>query len=48
MPEVGDGTPRAMQPAASNAPFECAATRKFVEKDSEEGNRRLSGVLTNI
>ena len=48
LPEVGDGTLRATQPSALNDPFECATAKKFVEKDSEAGNRRLSTVLTNI
>ena len=48
LPEVGDGTLRATQPSALNDPFECATAKKFVEKDSDAGNRRLSTVLTNI
>ena len=48
LPEVGDGTLRATQPSALNDPFECATTKKFVEKDSAAGNRQLSAVLTNI
>ena len=48
LPEVGDGTLRATQPSALNDPFECAIAKKFVEKDSDGGNRRLSAVLTNI
>ncbi len=48
LPEVGDGTLRATQPSALNDPFECATAKKFVEKDSDAGNRRLSIVLTNI
>ena len=48
LPEVGDGTLRATQPSALNDPFECATTKIFIEKDPDEGNRRLSAVLTNI
>ena len=48
LPEVGDGTLRATQPSALNDPFECTATKGFVEANSDEGNRRLSTVLTNI
>ena len=48
LPEVGDGTLRATQPSALNDPFECATTKEFIESDSDEGNRQLSVVLTNI
>ena len=48
LPEVGDGTLRATQPSALNDPFECATTKIFIEKDSDEGNRGLSAVLTSI
>ena len=48
LPEVGDGTLRATQPSALNDPFECATTKRFIEKDSDKGNRQLSVVLTNI
>ena len=48
LPEVGDGTLRATQPSALNDPFECATTKEFIERDSDEGTRQLSAVLTNI
>ena len=48
LPEVGDGTLRATQPSALNDPFECVTAKKFVERDSDAGDRRLSDVLTNI
>ena len=48
LPEVGDGTLRATQPSALNDPFECATAKKFVERDNDAGDRRLSDVLTNI
>ena len=47
IPEVGDGTLRATQPAALNDPFECAVTTLYVIPDEEE-NRRLAEVLTDI
>ena len=31
LPEVGDGTLRATQPAALNDPFECAVRAAFIE-----------------
>ena len=48
LPEIGDGTLRATQPAALNDPFECAVFKRFSERDEREGNRRLSEVLTSI
>ena len=48
IPEVGDGTLRATQPAALNDPFECAVTTMYVIPDEAEENRRLAKVLTDI
>ena len=48
LPEIGDGTLRATQPSALNDPFESSVYKLFVEQDEEEGNRRLSEVLTSI
>ena len=48
LPEAGDGTLRATQPAALNDPFECAVMKSFVERDELDGNRRHSEVLTSI
>ena len=48
IPEVGDGTLRATQPAALNDPFECAVTTTYVIPDETEENRELAKVLTAI
>ena len=48
LPEIGDGALRATQPAAMNDPFECAMSRRFVDKDLERGNRELALTLTEI
>ena len=48
IPEVGDGTLRATQPAALNDPFECAVTPTYVIQDEAEENRQLAEVLTEI
>ena len=48
IPEVGDGTLRATQPAALNDPFECAVTTTYVIPDEAEENRELAKVLTEI
>ena len=48
LPEVGDGTLRATQPAALNDPFECAVRPAFVEQSEEEGNISLSEILTEL
>ncbi len=48
IPEVGDGTLRATQPAALNDPFECAVRAFFVIRDEERENRELAKVLTEI
>ena len=48
IPEVGDGTLRATQPAALNDPFECAVTTIYVIPDEAEENRELAKVLTEI
>ena len=48
IPNVGDGTLRATQPAALNDPFECAVrTLYFIPEEAEE-NRQLAKILTNI
>ena len=48
IPEVGDGTLRATQPAALNDPFECAVRTMYVIPDEAEEDRRLARVLTEI
>ena len=48
IPEVGDGTLRATQPAALNDPFECAVTPIYMIPDEAEENRQLAQVLTDI
>ena len=48
IPEVGDGTLRATQPAALNDPFECAVITTYVIQDESEENRQLAEVLTEI
>ena len=48
IPEVGDGTLRATQPAALNDPFECAVVPMYVIRDEEEENCELAKVLTEI
>ena len=45
IPEVGDGTLRATQPAALNDPFECAVTTHYVHLGRVEGESRASGPL---
>ena len=41
IPDVGDGTLRATQPAALNDPFECAVTTPYVFPDETEENSEL-------
>ena len=48
IPEVGDGTLRATQPAALNDPFECAVATHYVFSDEWEENRKLADTLTQI
>ena len=48
MPQVGDGTLRATQPAGLNDPFECAVTTLYIIQDETEENRQLAKVLTEI
>ena len=48
IPEVGDGTLRATQPASLNDPFECAVTTTYVISDEAEENRELAKALTEI
>ena len=48
IPEVGDGTLRATQPAALNDPFECAIETLYIFSDAAEENRELARVLTEI
>ena len=48
IPEVGDGTLRATQPAALNDPFECAVTTTYVIPNETAENRELAKVLTKI
>ena len=49
IPEVGDGTLRATQPAALNDPFECAvnATNYLFPNEWDE-NRQLADILTQV
>ena len=48
IPEVGNGTLRATQPAALNDPFECAVATAYVFEDEAEEDRELAKVLTEI
>ena len=48
IPDVGDGTLRATQPAALNDPFECAVATLYVFRGEAEENRELAKVLTEI
>ncbi|MXY45189.1 MAG: DUF2971 domain-containing protein [Dehalococcoidia bacterium] len=48
IPEVGDGTLRATQPAALNDPFECHVRPLYVFRDEAEENRKLAKILTDI
>ena len=48
IPELGDGTLRATQPAALNDPFECAVMPLYVFRDEEKEDRELAEVLTKI
>ena len=48
IPELGDGTLRATQPAALNDPFECAVMPLYVFRDEEKEDHELAEVLTKI
>lgn len=48
LPEVGDGSLRATQPAALNDPFECAVTGSFHERNEQEGNENFAQILTSL
>ena len=48
IPEVGDGTLRATQPASLNDPFECAVAPIYVIADPAEEERLLADALTKI
>ena len=48
IPEVGDGTLRATQPAALNDPFECAVRAVYVFPNEAEEDHELAKVLTEI
>ena len=48
IPEVGDGTLRATQPAALNDPFECAVVTTYIIPDQKEENRQMAETLTLI
>ena len=48
IPEVGDGTLRATQPAALNDPFECAVRTLYIFREEAEENLELASVLTEI
>ena len=47
LPEIGDGTLRATQPAALNDPFECAVKPIFIMGE-REANREFARVLSDI
>ena len=48
IPEVGDGTLRATQPASLNDPFECAVMPLYIYREEAEENRKLAKTLTDI
>lgn len=48
IPEVGDGTLRATQPASLNDPFECAVIASYVFQEESDENSELAKVLTDI
>ena len=48
VPEIGDGTLRATQPASLNDPFECAVLPVYHIPDETEENRRLAEALTEM
>ena len=48
IPEVGNGSLRATQPAALNDPFECAVLPTYIIRVEEEENHELAKVLTEI
>ena len=48
IPEVGDGTLRATQPAALNDPFECAVNPSNMYANEEVDNRTLARVITEL
>ena len=48
LPEVGDGTLRATQPASLNDPFESHVAIGYVEREEAEENRELSDILTAL
>ena len=48
LPEVGDGTLRATQPASLNDPFESHVAIGYVEREETEENRELSDILTAL
>ena len=48
IPEVGDGTLRATQPAALNDPFECSVKTLYNFQNEEEENRYVADALTRL
>ena len=48
LPEVGDGTLRATQPASLNDPFECHVAIGYVERAESIENMELSDILTAL
>ncbi len=48
IPEVGDGTLRATQPAALNDPFECAVDSLYTIRGESKENRLLAEALSEI
>ena len=48
LPEVGDGSQRATQPAALNDPFECAIGSLFAERDETDGNQQYAEILNSL
>ena len=48
LPEVGDGTLRATQPAALNDPFECQVALGMARRDQRAENEEIAAVLSGI
>lgn len=48
LPEIGDGTLRATQPAALNDPFECAVRLGAYYPDENQANQQFAEVLSSI
>ena len=48
IPEVGDGTLRATQPAALNDPFECGVALGVARQDQQAENKEIAAVLSSL